>query len=53
PGGWREWVGPQGQIIGINHYGASASAEVLFEKFGFTAEAVVEAARQSITDASA
>ncbi len=53
PTGWREYVGSAGQIIGIDHFGASASGEVLFEQYGFTAETVVAAARQSITDASA
>jgi transketolase len=40
--GWRTHVGDQGTVIGLDHFGASAPAEVLFEKFGFTAENVAE-----------
>ncbi|MFA4884997.1 MAG: transketolase [Desulfotomaculaceae bacterium] len=36
--GWHRYIGDQGEIIGIDHFGASAPAGVLFEKFGFTAE---------------
>jgi transketolase len=53
PQGWREFVGDAGRIVGIDHYGASASFQVLYEKFGLTAEAVVAAARESIAAASA
>ncbi|MGY2130149.1 transketolase [Blastococcus sp. SYSU DS0617] len=52
PQGWREFVGDAGRIVGIDHYGASAPYGVLYEKFGFTAEAVVAAARESIAAAS-
>jgi transketolase len=40
---WRHYVGLKGQIVGIDHFGASAPAKVLFPQFGFTAEKVVEA----------
>jgi len=40
---WWRYVGLQGQIVGIDHFGASAPAKVLFPQFGFTAEKVVEA----------
>jgi transketolase len=40
---WWHYVGPQGQILGIDHFGASAPAKVLFPQFGFTAEKVIEA----------
>ena len=46
--GWREYVGDAGVSIGLNHFGASASAGTLFKEFGFTAEAVVAAAKESI-----
>jgi len=36
--GWRKWVGDEGDIIGIDHFGASAPGEILFEKFGFTVD---------------
>jgi len=49
--GWRDLVGDAGRTISINHYGASAAGSLLFEKFGFTPETVVAAARASL-DAS-
>ncbi|MEF2147362.1 transketolase [Aquilutibacter rugosus] len=43
---WRQYVGLDGAVIGMHGYGASAPAEQLFERFGFTTDKVVEAARQ-------
>ncbi len=43
--GWERWVGHSGRSIGVDRFGASAPAEVLYEKLGVTAEAVVSAAR--------
>jgi transketolase len=40
---WWHYVGLQGQIVGIDHFGASAPAKELFKQFGFTPEHVVEA----------
>lgn len=40
---WWRYVGLEGQVLGIDHFGASAPAKVLFSKFGFTAEKVIEA----------
>ncbi|SFU05478.1 transketolase [Geodermatophilus amargosae] len=48
PMGWREFVGDAGRIVGLTHYGASASYSVLYEEFGLTDEAVVTAARESL-----
>ena len=42
---WHKWVGMDGQIIGMRSFGASAPGGVLMEHFGFTAEAVVAAAK--------
>ena len=42
--GWRKYVGDQGDVVGLDHFGASAPAKVLFEKFGFTPEHVAERA---------
>ena len=42
---WRKYVGLDGDVIGIDRFGASAPAEVLFPHFGFTVEKVVEAVR--------
>jgi transketolase len=49
--GWRELVGDAGRSIAIEHFGASADAKTLFREFGFTPEAVVQAARDSLADA--
>ncbi|MEU0137883.1 transketolase [Streptomyces sp. NPDC006296] len=49
--GWREVVGDAGRIVGLEHYGASAAYERLYEEFGITPEAVAAAARASIGDA--
>jgi transketolase len=48
PFGWREIVGDAGEIVGIDHYGASADYKTLFREFGFTASAVVAAAKKSL-----
>lgn len=42
--GWERIAGPTGTIIALDRYGASAPAEALFTRFGFTAEAIVTAA---------
>ncbi len=44
PLGWERYVGLEGKAIGVPHFGASAPGEVLYEKFGLTAERVVEVA---------
>jgi len=49
--GWREYIGDAGVTIGIDHFGASASAATLFNEYGFTAEAVAHAAKTSIEKA--
>ena len=45
PASWYRWVGDSGAIVGIETFGASAPAPVLYEKFGITAEKVADAAR--------
>ncbi|SFJ67178.1 transketolase [Amycolatopsis sacchari] len=45
---WYRWVGDAGEIVSIEHYGASADYQTLFREFGFTADAVVDAARSSL-----
>jgi transketolase len=42
--GWCEWIGDAGVAIGIDSFGASAPAGELFERFGFTVDAIVEQA---------
>ncbi|MCX2183032.1 transketolase [Streptomyces sp. SKN60] len=49
---WHRFVGDAGRIVSLEHFGASADAKVLFREFGFTPEAVVAAARESL-DAAA
>ena len=44
PMGWERYVGSEGVAIGVAHFGASAPAEVLYEKFGLTPGRVVEEA---------
>jgi transketolase len=46
--GWREVVGQHGQIVSLDHFGASADYDTLYREFGITAEAVVLAAEESI-----
>jgi transketolase len=48
PQGWREIVGDSGEIIAIDHFGASAEGSVLFEQFGFTPDRVVAAAHAAL-----
>ena len=44
--GWERYVGLEGTVVGIDHFGASAPYKVIYEKFGITAEAVAAAARR-------
>ena len=39
--GWERYVGVEGRVIGLDHFGASAPAELLYKEFGLTAENVV------------
>jgi transketolase len=48
--GWYKYTGLDGTIIGLDHFGASAPAEELFEKFGLTPEAVVTAAENLMAE---
>ena len=50
---WHKYTGSSGRTVSLEHFGASAPAAELFEKFGFTAEAVADAARESLTAAQA
>ena len=43
--GWERYVGEGGGMIGLDHFGASAPGGVLFERFGFTPDRVVERAQ--------
>ncbi|WP_031469907.1 transketolase [Sciscionella sediminilitoris] len=49
---WHRFVGDRGRIVGIEHFGASADYATLFEQFGITTEAVVDAANASLNNAN-
>ena len=42
---WHKWIGSQGDCVCLSGYGASAPANVLFEKFGFTVDNVLSKAK--------
>jgi transketolase len=44
PQGWHRYLGEKGEFVGIDHFGASAPYKTLYEKFGITADRVVEKA---------
>jgi transketolase len=46
--GWHRFVGDAGRVVALDHFGASAPAQTLFEKFGLTAERVVEKALETV-----
>ena len=45
---WWDILGDAGQAVSLEHFGASAPYEVLYEKFGITPEATVAAAKKSL-----
>ena len=49
--GWRDVVGDAGRTVSLEHFGASADYKTLFQEFGITTEAVVAAAKDSISAA--
>jgi transketolase len=48
---WYQFIGDSGVPVSLEHFGASASAPVLFKEFGFTVENIVKAAKESISKA--
>lgn len=44
--GWQKWIGARGEAVGIDHFGASAPYQRLYEEFGLTSAAVVAAAKR-------
>ncbi|WDT91631.1 transketolase [Streptomyces sp. SCSIO-PteL053] len=50
--GWRDVVGDAGRMVSLEHFGASAAYQRLYEEFGITPRAVAEAARDSIRAAA-
>jgi transketolase len=49
--GWWRYVGEKGDVVGIDHFGASAPYKILYEKFGLTADRVVEKAMKLLRKA--
>ncbi|WP_454616057.1 transketolase [Bradyrhizobium cenepequi] len=47
-GDWARWLGDDGEFVGMNGFGASAPADVLYREFGITPAAVAAAARRVI-----
>lgn len=48
PMSWHDLLGTAGRAVGLDHFGASADYKTLYQKFGITPEAVVDAAKESI-----
>ena len=46
--GWERWIGRRGSQVVMHTYGASAPPKVNMEKFGFTAQKVMEAAKAAM-----
>jgi transketolase len=46
--GWEKYVGDFGEIIGIEKFGASAPDKVLFEKYGFTVDNVINTSKHTL-----
>jgi transketolase len=44
PFGWHKWIGDNGEIIALPHFGTSAPGKLLFEKFGFTPDYITQKA---------
>ncbi|MBV9012525.1 MAG: transketolase [Pseudonocardiales bacterium] len=45
---WHRFVGDHGEVVSLEHFGASADWKTLYREFGFTGEAVADAARRSL-----
>src|SRR5262249_14238039 len=46
--GWERWLGPGGEMLGIDRFGASAPGDVNLREFGFTVERVLARARAMV-----
>lgn len=49
---WHRFVGDDGEIVSLEDFGASADHQTLYQQFGITTDAVVAAARRSLSRAS-
>lgn len=50
PMGWERYVGQQGQVIGIDHFGASAPGDFVMQQFGFNVENVVRKVKETLNN---
>ncbi len=46
--GWQKYTGLDGDVIAIDHFGASGKYNILFEEFGFTVENIVKKAKEIV-----
>ena len=46
---WHQFVGDYGECVSLEHYGASAPYQVIFEQFGFTPDSVIAAVRATLS----
>lgn len=46
--GWYKYVGLDGKVLGLDHYGASAPADLLFKRYGFTVENAVAVGKSAL-----
>ncbi|MFW9868323.1 MAG: transketolase [Candidatus Thorarchaeota archaeon] len=46
--GWKKWIGDEGTMHSVEKYGTSAPVKVVFEKYGFTVDNIVNKARELI-----
>ncbi len=46
--GWNKWVGPYGQVVGLDRFGASAPYQTIYDHLGFTVDNIVLRALESI-----
>ena len=50
PFGWERYAGDEGAIVGIDHFGASATGDEIMRRFGFTVDRVAEIGRAVVRD---
>jgi len=48
--GWERWIGDKGKMVSIEQFGSSAPGKILFEKFGFSVENIVEEAKKTMSE---
>ena len=46
--GWKEWLGDKGVALGIDHYGASAPYQEIYQHFGLTVDHIIQTVERMI-----